>query len=201
MMFPCLTVFMIIISVFAFLRARSTRSDKERQEAFWNRENEANNTRKADLGDLDYIHPNPGDYTFAAITDKELEPFLQELETLSSLPLLNLNGLSNTDLKLAYGPQNLAELTEYDQNFSRLEQCIAGYGNALTKLGYEDEAIAVLEKGIAYHTDIASNYTLLGSLYKKKNKPAQIKNLIDMTGALNEFARPATVKKLEEMLI
>ena len=44
-----------------------------------------------------------------------------------SRKLLNLSGISNTDLKLQYGHANLDLLAEYDQNFSNLLRCLDSF--------------------------------------------------------------------------
>ena len=45
----------ILLSLFNLFRNRSRRSMKESQDAFWEKEQRANQTRKQDISHLDYI--------------------------------------------------------------------------------------------------------------------------------------------------
>ena len=199
MLFPCLTVFLILLSIFAFLRRRASRSAKEREEAFWDRESAANNTRKADLDSVTYITVTPSDYPLGVCTDSEVSAHEEKLSSFQSLRMLNLNGLSNTDLKLKYGPQNLEALSNYDLNFTSYEQWIYRYGSLLAEKGFENEAIHVLEKGIGLRTDLSGNYLLLGNLYQKSGRIVGIDSLISMAENLSDINRASTIKKLEAM--
>ena len=46
---------LILLSLFSLFRNRSQRSIKESQDAFWEKEQRANRTRKQDISGLDYI--------------------------------------------------------------------------------------------------------------------------------------------------
>ena len=87
------------------------------------------------------------------------------IEALKEKKILNLSGFTNTDLKLEYGVGNLTELTDYDNNYVTLSRSLARIAELLTEQGLKKEAAAFLEFGIATHTDIGKNYTLLAGYY------------------------------------
>ncbi len=198
--FPFLTIFMIFILVTTFLRNRSTRSEHARVDEFWERENQANRARKVDLATISYYEFDGNHFPYVSSDDPELVQCEESIRSAGQKKMLNLNGLSNTDLKLKYGPQNLESLSLYDQNYTELETAIYQYGKLLYEKGYIDEAIPVLEKGIALPTDLASNFLLLAKIYQEKNAPERIEHLLPMAeNYLNDFNRPRVVKSLTEL--
>ena len=190
---------MIFIVVLAVLRTRSTRSERERTEAFWNRENEANNTRRVDLDTLEYFTFDPETLPCPAEGDTALSDALSSIRAVCEKKMLNLNGRSNTDLKLQYGPQNLELLTEYGDNFSELEHALLSYGKLLKEQGYDAEAIRVLEKGIALPTDLMENYEALSSWYEEAGTPQKTDNLKLMAEKnLTGFTKTAVLQRLNK---
>ncbi len=133
---------------------RMNKKEKKIKQSFWDRESQANGTRKADLSGLDYIQ----------IPENILE-LTPELRPLQDARIVNLTGLSNTDLKLSYGAANLSRLTEYDQNYTvlatTLQRSAEGY---FLKEQYR-EAAFLLDFAVSTGTDITDSYRLLTALY------------------------------------
>lgn len=163
----CLPFFIILLSVFSFLRNRSSNSFQEKQDAFWEKERQANLSRRKDISNLDYIQIPLDTFPIGQFTDDTLARLETSLEDLSSRKILNLSGISNTDLKLEYGAANLPVLSEYDANFTTLARTISAYGSRLAELGHCQEAVRVLEFGIKCRTDVSTNYIILYKLYKE----------------------------------
>ena len=120
---------------------------------------------------------------------------------MSSLPILNLTGISNTDLKMEYGPANLNELSEADSNFTSLVRCVNQLGNRFNELGDTDNAIKILEYGIECNTDISNTYYLLAQLYIDTNQADKIQNLVDKAASLNSLSKNSIIKNLNEYII
>ncbi len=180
---------MIFIIVLAVLRARATRSEKERTDAFWEKENAANSARKADLSTLSYYEFHPESLPAAPDQHPELKEAYNAIVSASRKQMLNLNGISNTDLKLTYGPQNLDALTTYGDHFSELEETLLSYGTLLHEEGYLKEAIAVLEKGILLPTDLTQNYIRLADYYEEAGTVTKKADLLTLAEKnLNEIA-------------
>lgn len=200
-MFPFLTAFMVFIVVLAILRARTTKNEKERSDAFWRRESEANSARKIDLSTLTYFTFDTNALPLPPEEDPELLQLHREIQAASEKKMLNLNGISNTDLKLQYGPQNLEELTVYGDNFSALENAILSYGIALHDKNHLSEAITVLEKGLLLPTDLTGNYLKLANYYEEKGTLRKIRDLITLSEKnLTGFARDSVGKHLSTIL-
>lgn len=174
-----LPFFIILLSVFALLRNRSSNSFQEKQDAFWEKERQANLSRKKDISDLDYIQIPMDTFPIGQFTDDTLARLEATLKALSSQKILNLSGISNTDLKLAYGAANLPVLSECDANFTVLARTISAYGSRLAELDHCKEAILVLEFGVACRTDVSTNYILLHKLYEECGQTAQADELAE----------------------
>ena len=192
-----LTFFMIFIVVLAVLRMRASHSEKNRTEAFLNRENQANNTRRVDLSTVEGFSFPVQDLPLPPEENEELSLAYGTIRDLSQKKMMNLNGKSNTDLKLEYGPQNLEELTEYGDNFSALEQALLTYGKLLYEKKHPSEAVRVLERGIALPTDLMENYELLAKIYEETGVPRKRDGLKTMAEAnLTGYARETVLRQL-----
>lgn len=188
----------VLLSIFALLRNRSQRSFKEKQDSFWEKEQRANLTRKQDISNLDYIKIPLDIFPSGKYADEQLASLDSELTRLSDRKILNLSGISNTDLKLKYGAANLPALSEYDTNYTTLARTIAAYGKRLAELGHRQEAIAVLEFGVACKTDISTNYTLLGSLYQENGQSDKVEQLTETVRSLDILLKESILQQLAQ---
>ena len=128
------------------------------------------------------------------------ERILKEWHTIEALKekkILNLSGFTNTDLKLEYGVGNLTELTDYDNNYVTLSRSLARIAELLTEQGLKKEAAAFLEFGIATHTDIGKNYTLLAGYYMEYGKPEKIDFLIAQAEQLSSLSKDPIIARLK----
>ncbi len=171
---------LILLSLFSLFRNRSSRSIKESQDSFWEKEQRANLTRKQDISGLSYIRIPMDSFPIGKYADETLHSIEQSLLSLSGRKILNLSGISNTDLKLKYGAANLNTLSECDANFTTFARTIANYGERLAALGHWEDAVQVLEFGILCKTDVSKNYTLLGGLYKEHGEADKLRRLVEM---------------------
>ena len=189
----------------AFERIKSSKQDEERVRAFWQRENDANNTRRKNLDTITYIKV-PNWITLDALSsslptdDEELNRCNDILNSLMSQRILNLTGMTSTDIKLEYGPANLAKLDEYDQNFTLFAQTIYAYGERLHTLGFDHEAMRVLRFGIDSLSDISGNYKLLATLYIKYGQGDKIPELKETAIKLNSLLKNSIIKYLDELI-
>jgi len=192
----------VLTSIFIWLFMKfTTKNLNNKTDEFIERERQANSTRKKPLDDLEYINVDIADFTFTDIEQNEqLSEYQKRLEQLSTQKIVNLTGITNTDLKLTYGVANLNLLMEYDQNFTSLCRTVYDFGNALNNMGYIDYAIKVLESGISYKTDISANYTLLAELYINTNQSEKIKSLIEAADSIKSLTKNSTIAKLTKIL-
>lgn len=196
MAFPFLGIFLILIVVIQIFRKRGLDQQKAVEDAFWDREHEANHVRRQDISGLSYITIPLDKFPIGICSDEILKNYELELASLKDVKILNLNGQSNTDLKLKYGPANLPLLTEYDENFARLAKILPEYAKKLMELGYEKEAIPVLEFGIECKTDVSTNYTMLADFYKQEGNLSAIDGLIERANQLESLMKQPILDKL-----
>ncbi|MDE6969117.1 MAG: hypothetical protein K2P69_05015 [Eubacterium sp.] len=188
----------ILLSVFSLLRNRSQRSMKERQDAFWEKEQRANRTRRQDISQLDYIQIPLDTFPIGACTDPGLSDLEQTLQTLSSRKILNLSGISNTDLKLQYGAANLNILSDCDANFTTLARTLVSYADRLLALGRWQDAVRVLEFGVACGSDVSKNYTLLGNVYREHGETGKLNELTEIVRSSDMLLKDTILKQLKE---
>lgn len=191
-------IIVFIIFLLAYFRKRQTRAQETVEENFWNREYQANTTRRQDISGLPYLTIPLENFPIGICKNPELTAYENTLTALAGKKILNLGTQTNTDLKLKYGAANLAVLTECEQNFTELCLTLAGYADCLVKLGYQDEAVTVLEFGISCGSDLSKNYLLLADLYLAQGQAARLDELIEKVSASDSLMKTSIINHLEE---
>ena len=189
-----------IFCLVSFFRKRHDRFQEETDERFWERESEANLVRRKDISGLSYINIPFEDFSIGVFSDEKLSEAEQHLSTFAGKKILNLTGLTNTDLKMQYGPANLPTLMECDQNFTEMLLALTDYSNCLIELNHMDEAIPVLEFCIRVGSDVSSHYTILGNYYKAGGQTAKLEELRDKASALNSLTKASLLQKLDHII-
>ncbi|MBO4799900.1 MAG: YfhO family protein, partial [Lachnospiraceae bacterium] len=128
----------------------------------------------------------------------KLSEYQETVKNLAEYKILNLTGISNTDLKLQYGAANLEVLSLADQRFTTLARTISGWGNYLYDQGDIPEARQVLEFGISCRTDVSANYITLAKIYKESD-PERIAALKETAESLNSLTKNSIIERLEEI--
>lgn len=197
MLLPFLSIF-IIVTLYITIRIRNSKhAEEEMWDDFWNKEQEANWTRKQDISTLAYIKLPLDALPLGRYDDESLTCYEDALRDLSSQPICNLNGISNTDLKLQYGAANLPALTECDTNYSTLLALLANYGEKLYELSHRTEAKQVLEYALSLGTDVGKNYELLAAIYEEEGHPGQIESLRSRAENLTSIRKNSILRKLD----
>lgn len=201
MISPLFTTIVIIAGfIFVFMKITSEKPG-DGIRSFREKERRADSTLKQPLDNLPFIQvpldsiPSPE----PAVNEK-CAAILNELNTLAGKKIVNLTGISNTDLKLTYGAPNLPILTEYDQNFTSLCMNLHELGCEYKLTGHEDEAIATFNAAISVGTDISGTYTTLAEMYAEKGLYVEIQRLINCADNIRSLTRTSTIKKLQNIL-
>ncbi|MCR5452505.1 MAG: hypothetical protein K6F00_07765 [Lachnospiraceae bacterium] len=176
--FPFLTIFLIGIVILSIKLRSSEKKQEEKMERFWEKEKQAKAAPDKDLSTIQYVVFPVDDFNMGEIFDTDTELIEESLITLSKTRMLNINGMTNTDIRLEYGASNLDEVAEYGENFSKMTMLICDYAKSLMEHDKYEEATKVLEYGMRVGSDISSNYTLLGDCYVKTKDMASFDNLI-----------------------
>jgi hypothetical protein len=194
-MIPIFTIGMIVfIIVLKMTVNKNTHAKSDSEEQFWEREHQANFTRKQDISGLDYITIPLDKFPLNLHTKAE-----NTLQQLSGEKILNLTGISNTDLKLMYGVANLETLTACDENFTRLVQSLSAYAKELLDAGQQSDAQTVLEYAVSIHADARQIYIMLAGIYREQNQSGKIAGLITSAQELNSISSAGIVSALQEM--
>lgn len=186
----------IIISV---LSKKSAKADHEKERNFWARESAANNVRRKSLDGLKYIHiPLEQFPTEMLSEDFDIRECVDIIKALSTQKIVNLTGLSNTDLKLEYGTANLAPLSEYDQNYMVLVRTLQQWADKLMESGCVEEAIPLMEFAVSIETDVSRTYYQLADYWLAKGENSRIEELIQTAEKLNSTYKETIIRNLKE---
>ncbi len=187
-----------IVIVAQSTRRQRTLAEKKEQD-FWDREKRANSVRKKSLDNLDYVKiPLDKLPTNALSDDENVREYLDLLTYLSTQPIVNLTGFTNTDLKLEYGTANITLLSRYDQNYTTLVRTLQQWAELLLKADLTDDAETVLSYAISIGTDISHTYYCLAKIYAARSEYDKIAGLIHQAEGLRSALRNSIVRTLRE---
>ena len=165
---------------------------------FWKREAEANAVRRKPLDQLHYITIPLSGLPLNDSGSEKIRECIRTIRELSDQRIVNLNGISNTDLKLTYGAPNLPLLSEYDENFTLLISTLQKWASLLYDAGQTAEAQAVLEFAVSAGSDISGSYKLLASIYRDHQEEQKIQDLIRSASELSSPMKDIIVRTLQE---
>ena len=185
-MFYMVGAVLIICAIIAYNKRKSDRAMRKASDNFWDKEREANLTRRKDISNLPYITIPYESLPLDALPDsEEYRAAVQQLQSLSGKQILDLSGQSNTDLKLAYGAANLPILMECDQNYLVLIRTLSRMAGLLSDAGKEDAAETVLCFAIDAGSTIRSDYEQLAVIYGQRRDYRKLDALIAQAERLN----------------
>ena len=192
---PSLFIIVLLLSILTHLRNKSTKSFNKSKEDFWEREQSANAVRKKDISGLPYVNI-PAE--ILSIAEKhDTDSCFSELSGLSGKKILNLNGKTNTEIKLEYGTANITVLSEADNNYTELISVLNRLGTALYENGQYDDALRVITFSIDIGSDVLASYRQLLDIYGKKYSPS---DAAQNTAALKEKAEKLESIRKEPIL-
>ncbi len=176
-------IFLGIIAFVTFRLSALRKAESSTEKAFWEREHNANFTPKKDLSNLSYI-TIPLEKFPSNNIDKEEERLKQELSELSEKRILNLDNMSNTDLKENFGVGNLTTMEEIGDNYQKLCSLLIDLAKKRIEANDYEGALHYLEFGVGTKSDMSQMYTLLGDCYDNLGKTANISDLITLVQAM-----------------
>ena len=189
-------LFSAVIALYLF---KNKKSQDTAQKDFWEKEREANSTRRKSLDNLDYIKIPIEKLPMSLLSDvPNAEDYKQIIQTLAELPIVNFTGISNTELKLRYGAPNIDLLCGYDQNYTLLVCTLQQWAQLLYDSGYINEALHMLEFSVSTGTDVSATYRLLCQIYIQLNTPEKIGSLYPIVEVLHSAMQKTIVRILQE---
>ena len=167
---PIFFVLFIVFIIYVQVKMKQGAKTPQWNQSFWSKEKASN---------------------FGAIQDAQ-----DDVREILKRPILNLQGMSNADIKLNYGIANFEILSACDQNYARLIQALNQWGEAL----YQSEKLADAESIFSYAldigSDISSTYITLGKIYAQTDRIEQIQPLIERVKKQDFFMRDTVIDKL-----
>lgn len=157
------------------------------------------------LSELDTKTGNTTENTYirsaehTAPLSEELANVESEICKLADSRILNLTGVSNTELRLTYGTANLDPLMSYDHNFTQLIRALQKWGSLLASAGHPEDAITVLSYAVSIGSDIAGTYAVLARLYKSRGEVSKIEELKETAEDLTTLMKPSILRDLEQL--
>lgn len=196
MQIPILTILILLfVGVFTY-RIRKTNNDQDELiEQFRENELKANSTRKQDISNLSYITIPSDLFPWDIHSDVE-----NSLASLKKVKMLNLTGITNTELKLKYGVSNLEELAACDDAFTEFVRLLPMYARELCESGRPEIAQAALEFGIEHKADSKQIFTDLANMYREAGNTDGINHLIQIAQEINSLMREPIINSLEDIL-
>lgn len=192
----------ILLTFFIWMRSSSHKAKQKilkEKEIFWDKERQANSTRKADVSGLNYIKIPVERLPFVETKEEELLSLQNTVKNLSEQQILNLTGISNTDLKLDYGVANITFLSACDVNYTHLVHTLFKWGEYLYNHKQISDATKVLEFAVECKTDISKNYILLATIYKEIGAIEKVDGLILIVESLQTLMKDFILNSLKEI--
>ncbi|SDB19575.1 hypothetical protein [Butyrivibrio sp. INlla16] len=207
MKLPFLTTFILFVLMTNIAIHRNNEKIRKKEEDFWDKELRANSTRRKSLEHLDYVTIPMDKLPFGAVTGNDEIDFCEKsIRRLAEQRIVNLTGITNTDLKLEYGAPNITELTAYDQNYTTLVTNLQKWAKELYDASLYKEAVSVLEFAVSTKTDVTATYKLLCDLYKNKlsltqtEADSKIEKLLPIAESLNSLSKSNIISILNSQL-
>ena len=210
MKYPFFASFIVFGFLFSFSLKRRTKKEKNYIFNFWEREREADATRRKSLENLEYVAVPLHDLPMDLLRElPEVETCHNKIRELSEKKIVNFAGLSNTELKLEYGAPNIHLLSEYDQNYEDLITTLQEWASLLlqnwgegAQLCPENErkpaAKTILAYAVSIGSDIFASYEKLVKLYLEDGEQDKIPDLKKKAENIRSLSKGRILTLLEE---
>lgn len=196
--------YIIPILLLVILRIIIVRSNKKENktsmENYWARERESKFARNKDISTLELFIPDISVLPFSSTPSDELKKLEDKLRKSACEPMLDLHELSNTDIRFTYGAGNFPVISKYDQNFMYFTRDLFQLGKYLYNNDQHDKSRTVLEYLLQLSQDISGAYTMLGNIYKEKDEPDKITELIQIAEKSDSFTKQSVCNSLRDII-
>ena len=179
---------------------RSNIRSKKTNEAFWEHERSSYKAPSRPTDDLEYVSFPPGLPIGIPVDDPSLEECQRILKTLSGERIINLSGITNTDIRMSYGKENLPELSKADARYTTLLRSLNTLASGYLGLNYGNEAKVLLEFALSIGSDIKESWINLGRCYLKEDDFDSLSSLRSRADASEQPSLKSVEKELAEMI-
>jgi hypothetical protein len=156
---------------------RRSRRNEILMENFLETERHANSARRKDIDPSLFFNPDlsilpaakPGSKAYAHVV------------SYAGLKMLRFETpLSNTELKLAYGPSQLEDIAIMEENYYRFIRALLEWAEELIEAGINRDALRILEYTLELGSDYLKSYTLTADCYAKDARVDSLNELITL---------------------
>ncbi len=188
----------MLFGVWLTFQLRKSRNLNEKAAVdFWENENMANSVRKKELEDSDFVKfPFDKLPTVESFSPDPVPECYTMLKELSDKKMVNLNGISNTEVKIRFGTANISILTEYDANYENFVKNIYLLCQHLYDIDRKEEALMLSEETILTGTDSLSHYKLIIQIYREQGNFAGISWLRENAEKIRGITKGAILRAL-----
>lgn len=199
MKFPFFASVIIFVVLVKLVIGRQQKRKNHNEESFWEREQRANAVRRKSLEGLAYVKIPLEDLPMEVLSeDPAVAQYIATVKELANVPIVNLTGYTNTDLKLEYGTANITQLSQYDQSYTLLVSTLQKWAESLYQAGFLQESLQILEFALSTGTDVSKTYYLLAEIYHSRGEQHKINHLISVAEGLRSISRSSIVRTLQE---
>lgn len=190
----------MVFGIWLTIQLKKSHKLNDKAEAdFWEEEAMANSVRKKQLEESDFVtfpfDKLPAENSFSPDPVPES---LTALVSLSDKKMMNLNGISNTEVKKRFGVANMSILTEYDANYETFVKNIYLLCQHLYDTGRTEEALMLSEETILTGTDSLSHYKLIIQIYREQGNLSGISWLKEKAEDIHSLTRGAILRALSD---
>jgi hypothetical protein len=167
---------------------------KKSLELFWLKENDSNLVRRKDISRLEYLSVTLDHLPTEDHEDDTINSYRDTVKKYATRKMINLSGITNTELKFEYGVANFNLLSSYDNNYTAFVSMLQKWAGRLKEHGYITDAQAVLEFSIfSCLTDVTNAYRMLSEIYHYQNNS-------EKTDALIEIINKTKIKDKDKLI-
>ncbi len=199
MKFPIFTSIILFVILLQINLKRISKKEALLEKEFWEKELDALKAPSQDISGLDYIKlPEnlPLDFPCKHPRAEELR---KRLKNLARHEIINLYGMSNTDIRLKYGAANFDILSLADTRYLIYIRTLSELAEAYYETGFVKEAEMLLEYAVNIGSDVKNTYVLLTKIYQNDGETEKAVELKQTAEHINSLSRDGVVAALNEM--
>lgn len=191
---------LILCALIHYEIRKSSRKKEQMDDDFWEYESQSYFARPVDLSSVNYLKVPLESLPFLSDASGELLELQSQIRELAGQDMLNLNGLTNTEIRYRYGAKNYDYMAACDQKFLFFIRTLGKWGSLLYENNYRQDAVTVLEYAVSCGSDISQTYLLLAKLYAEEKQASKIEKLAKTYASLNTLMKDSTLQKLQQYL-
>lgn len=172
--------------------------DKKKVKKFLEEESKTYIKSKDELNKIHFVKVDFSDIKFKP-KSKETKEEVKNLLGYSDLKLANFKGVSNNELKKAFGSNNFNEVLSYQNNYDDMFTQLRITTESLIKDSDDKSAMKLLSYAISMGDDVTKDYTMLADLYSKNKMRKELFSLIDYVKTNKNLSQKKIMDHIKEL--